>query len=129
LTSKIINMAEKLKDTEDRLLEAMFRSEPVADEGFSDRVVSRIRRRLWVQRLALPVAMLIGGAIAIKPATQLVIAASKLLTVVPQGMLDAPTTWIPQMQDVAFGATLMQAVVLGAMLLAAGLLGTRMLAE
>jgi len=122
-------MAEKLKDAEDRLLEAMFRSEPVADEGFSDRVVSRIRRRLWVQRLALPVAMLVGGAVAIKPATQLVIAASKLLTVVPQGILDAPTTWIPQMQSVAFGATLTQTVVLGAMVLAAGLLGTRMLVE
>jgi hypothetical protein len=59
-------MAEKLKDAEDRLLEAMLRSEPIADEGFSGRVVSRIRRRLWVQRLALPSAMLIGGAIAVK---------------------------------------------------------------
>jgi hypothetical protein len=119
LTSKIINMAEKLKDAEDRLLESMFRSEPVADEGFSRRVVSRIQRRLWIQRLALPVAMLVGGAIAIKPATQLVIAASKLLAIVPQGMLNIPATWIPQMQT----------VVLGAMLLAAVLLGTRMLEE
>jgi hypothetical protein len=129
LTSKIINMAEKLKDAEDRLLEAMLRSEPIADEGFSGRVVSRIRRRLWVQRLALPSAMLIGGAIAVKPATQLVAAASKLLTIVPQGMLDVPTTWIPQVQNVAYGATLTQTVVLGAMVLAAGVLGTRMLIE
>ena len=122
-------MAEKLKDAEDRLLESMFRSEPIADEGFSSRVVARIRRRFWVQRLALPIAMLVGGAIAVKPATQLVAAASKLLTVVPQGILEAPTTWIPQVQNVAFGASLTQTVVLGAMVLAAGVLGTRMLVE
>ncbi len=129
MISKIINMAEKLKDAEDRLLESMFQSEPIADEGFSGRVVARIRRRLWVQRLALPIAMLIGGAIAVKPATQLVAAASKLLAIVPQGMLDVPTTWIPQVQNVAYGASLTQTVVLGAMVLAAGVLGTRMLVE
>ncbi len=119
MTSKIINMAEKLKDAEDRLLESMFRSEPIEDGGFSRRVVTRVRRRLWIQRLALPVAMLVGGVIAIKPATQLVIAASKLLTIVPQGMLSVPATWIPQMQI----------VVLGAMLLGAGLLGVRLLED
>jgi hypothetical protein len=122
-------MAEKLKDAEDRLLESMFRAEKIADDGFSRRVLTRIRRRLWVRRLALPVAMLIGGAIALKPASQLVVAASKVLTVVPQGMLDVPTDWIPQVQTVAFGATLMEIIVLGAMLLVAGLLGTRMLIE
>lgn len=122
-------MAEKLKDAEDRLLETMFQAEQIADDGFSRRVVTRIRRRLWVRRLALPVAMLIGGALAVKPASQLIVAASKLLTVVPQGMLDVPTDWIPQVQTVAFGATLPETIVLGAMLLAAGLLGTRMLIE
>jgi len=112
-------MAEKLKDTEDRLLESMFRSEPIADDGFSRRVVTRIRRRIWVQRLAIPVAILIGGAIAIKPVTQLVIAASQLLTIVPQGMLDLPMAWFPQAQ----------VVVLGAMMLGAALLGIRLLEE
>ena len=119
MTSKIINMAEKLKDAEDRLLESMFRSDPIADDGFSRRVVMRIRRRLWVQRLALPVAIVIGAAVAIKPATQLVIAASKLLAIVPQGTLEIPMTWIPQMQI----------VILGAMLLGAAMLGVRMLEE
>ncbi len=106
-------MAEKLKDAEDRLLESMFRSEPIADDGFSRRVVMRIRRRLWVRRLALPVAMLIGGAIAIKPATQLVIVASKLLTIVPQELLEVPMTWLPQIQLVVLGAMLLGAAVLG----------------
>jgi len=122
-------MVERLKDAEDRLLESMFQSEPIADDGFSNRIVTRIRRRLWIRRLTLPVAILVGGLIAVKPASQLVIAASKLLTVVPQGLLEIPTTWIPQMQTVVFGASVMQMVVLGAMLLAAGLLGTRMLIE
>ena len=80
-------MVEKLQDAEDRLLEAMFRSEPIPDDGFSGRVVTRIRRDIWVRRLALPVAMLIGGAFAVKPASQLLVAGSKLLTVVPQGFL------------------------------------------
>jgi hypothetical protein len=112
-------MAEKLKDAEDRLLESMFRSDPIEDGGFSRRVVMRIRRRLWVQRLALPVAIFIGAAVAIKPATQLVVVVSRLLAVVPEGMLEVPTTWIPQMQI----------VVLGAMLLGAVMLGVRMLEE
>ena len=122
-------MVEKLQDAEDRLLEAMFRSEPIPDDGFSGRVVTRIRRGIWVRRLALPVAMLIGGAFAVKPASQLLVAGSKLLTVVPQGLLDVPAGWIPQMETVVFGASLTQTVILGAMLLAAGLLGTRMLVE
>ena len=129
MTSKIINMVDKLKDAEDRMLESLFQSEPIADDGFSRRVVTRIRRRLWIRRLALPVAMLVGGAVAIKPLSQLVTAVSKLLAVVPQGVLDAPTSWLPQMEAVAFGASLTHMVVLGAMLLAAGLLGTRMLVD
>jgi hypothetical protein len=64
-------MAEKMQDAEDRLLESMFQSDSVADNGFSDRVIHRIRRQMWVRRLALPVAMVTGAAIALKPATQL----------------------------------------------------------
>ena len=71
-------MAEKMKDAEDRLLESMFQSEPVADNGFSDRVVGRIRRQIWVRRLALPLAMLAGAAIALKPATQLFTVGSQI---------------------------------------------------
>ena len=90
MTSKIINMADKLMDAQDRLLESMFKSEPIPDDGFSHRIVNRIRRRIWVRRLALPIAMLVGVVIAIKPASQLAVAASKLLTVVPQDVLLLP---------------------------------------
>ena len=112
-------MAEKLKDAEDRMLESLLQSAPIADDGFSRRVITRIRRRLWVRRLALPVAMFIGGAIAIKPATQILVASSKVLAVFPQGLFEVPVSWIPQMQI----------IVLGAMLLAAAMLGIRMLEE
>jgi hypothetical protein len=72
-----------------------------------------------VRRLALPVALFVGGAIAIKPATQILVASGKIMTVIPQGLLELPAGLIPQMQI----------VVLGAMLLAAGMLGIRMLEE
>ena len=119
MTSKIINMVEKLKDAEDRLLESMFQSESIADDGFSSRIVTRIRRHMWLRRLTLPIAMLVGGSIAIKPITQLSVAVSKLLTVIPMELLETPVAWIPQPQY----------VVLGAMLLVAAMLGVRMLED
>ena len=56
MTSKIINMAEHIKDDADRMLESMFASDPVPDDGFSVRVVRKVRRRIWVRRLTLPIA-------------------------------------------------------------------------
>ncbi len=129
MTSKIINMAEKLRDAEDRMLESLFASEPIADDGFSQRVVGRIRRRIWIRRLALPIAMIVGGAIAIKPASQLVMAASKLLTVVPQDVVVTPAEWLPQVQGIAISGSFVQTAIYGAVLLGVGLLGARMLTE
>jgi hypothetical protein len=125
LTSKIINMAEKLKDAEDRLLESMFAAESIEDDGFSRRVVTRIRRRIWLRRLTLPVAMFIGGAIAIKPASELVIAVSKLLTVVPESVVQVPVDWLPDVQGIAIAGPLVQTVVFGAIVLGVGLFGSR----
>jgi hypothetical protein len=72
-------MAEKLQDSEDRLLASMFRTETVDDDGFSERAIRRIRWQLWVRRLALPGAMLVGTAIAVKPALQLLNIGSQVL--------------------------------------------------
>ena len=123
MTSKIINMAERIKDAEDRLLESMFESQPIADDGFSVRVVRKVRRRLWLRRLALPVAALIGGAISIKPLAGLVTTVANLSTnvpsLVPEELVTATSGLVPQ-------APL---VVLGAMLLAACLIGVRALDE
>ena len=125
MTSKIINMAEKLKDAEDRLLESMFAAESIEDDGFSRRILTHIRRRIWLRRLALPVAMLVGGAIAIKPATELVIAVSKLLTIVPESVVQVPVNWLPNVQSIAIAGPLVQTVVFGAVLLGVGLFGSR----
>lgn len=116
---KIINMAEKIKDADDLLLQSLFASEPVADDGFSKRVVGRIRRQLWLRRVSLPISILIGGAIALQPLSQLTLAVSKLLAVLPVSLLEVPLSWFPQIQY----------VLVGAMLLIAGVLGLRLLEE
>ncbi len=115
-------MAERLKDSEDRKLEALFRSEPLADDGFSGRVVSRVRRRMWVQRLALPIAIGVGAIIAAKPVAQLASLVPKVAAIVPlnlSGLIDLT------IQDFLQGPT----VVLGVILLGAMLMIGRMLEE
>jgi hypothetical protein len=129
LTSKIINMAEKLKDAEDRMLESMFAVEHIADDGFSQRIVTQIRRRIWVRRLALPVGMLVGGIVAFKPAMQLVSVSSTLLSVVPRELLEVPASVLPQVEGATFGMPLMSTIVLSAMVVVAAILGTRLLNE
>ena len=71
MKSNIINMAEKLSDAEDRYLESVFRADAISDNGFSKRVTAKIRRRIWIDRLALPVAAAVGAIFAFHPATKL----------------------------------------------------------
>ena len=113
MTSKIINMADRIKDAEDQLLESMFAAEPIADDGFSVRVVKKIRRRLWLRRLALPVAGLVGGAIAIKPLTDLVTIVASLSTLLPQELFNVTVDFIPQAQTIVLGAMLLGVCLLG----------------
>jgi hypothetical protein len=119
LKSKIINMADKTSDALDRLLASAFAAEPIADDGFSARIVSKIRRRVWVNRLALPVAVLVGLAFAVKPALQLVSALLPILNVVPVEIANAPMQYLPQMQF----------IVLGGMAFAAGVTLLKVLEE
>ena len=119
MKSKIINMAEKTSDNEDRLLESMFRSEPLDDDGFSKKVVARIRRRLWISRLALPVAATLGGAVAFEPAVELARALPTLMNLIPSEAFTMPLQLMPEIQ----------LVVLGGMLLAAGMAFLNMLAK
>ena len=93
------------------------------------RIPGKIRRRIWIRRLALPIAMIVGGAIAIKPAAQLVVAVSKLLTVVPQDVVVAQAEWLPQVQGIAISGSFLQTAIYGAVLLGVGILGARMLTE
>ena len=115
-------MAERLKDSEDLKLEALFRSEPVLDDGFSARIVSRVRRRMWVRRLSLPTAFVIGAIIAAKPLMQIAALVPKVVDIVPLGLtniFDLPLEGMFQ------GPT----IILGIMLLAASLMIGRMLEE
>lgn len=122
MASKIINMAERLKDDADLKLEALFRSEPVRDDGFSARVLVRVRRQMWVRRLSLPIAIAIGAVFAVKPLAQLADSLPKIVGIVPQGLvniIDFPLEGMLQ-------GTI---IVPGIMLLAAMLMIGRMLEE
>ena len=76
-------MVERMKDSEDLKLESLFASESIADNGFSDRVMKQVKRRIWVRRLALPIAFVIGGSIAVKPLAGLVTSLFKLVSALP----------------------------------------------
>ncbi len=104
-------MVNRLKDSEDRLLESLFGSEPVLDNGFSTRVLTRLNRRLWVRRLALPIALLIGTAIAVKPLSQLVMTFSKLLTLIPVDVGGMSMDFIPQTTTVILGGLVLVAMM------------------
>jgi hypothetical protein len=115
-------MADRIRDSEDLKLEALFSSEPVPDDGFSVRVVSRVRRRMWVRRLSLPIAFVVGAAIAVNPLMQLANLVPKVVSIVPQSLInvfDFP------LNDIIQGPT----IILGMMLLAAMMMIGRMLEE
>ena len=112
-------MADKFRDAEDTRLESLFDTGPVADDGFSDRIVGRIRRDIWVRRLTLPLAALVGGAIAWKPAMQIMNAGATLVGAFPQDLVTVPAVTLPQLPLLLLGGTL----------LAIGVLTARMLEE
>lgn len=102
-------MVERMKDAEDRLLESMFASQPVADDGFSNRIVSRINRRLWLRRLTLPIAALIGLVFAFKPLAGVVMALAAVASRLPQSLVDSTAGALPQTQVFVMGAVLLGA--------------------
>ena len=112
-------MADKTSDAVDRLLASAFDAPPIADDGFSDGIISKIRRRIWVNRLALPVAILVGVAFALKPALQLINALLPLLNVMPVELASVPMQFMPQIQ----------LIVMGGMVFAAGITLLKMLEE
>ena len=116
MKSVIINMADRMKDAEDRKLESLFASDAIADDGFSTRIEKRIRRQLWVRRLALPVALLIGGAIAVKPLANLLTALFRFISVLPEnvsGNLGVVSSInLPQMSTIMLGGMLVLVAVM-----------------
>ena len=113
MKSKIINMAEHRMDDEDRRLQDMFRSDPMPDNGFSDRVVRRVRRRLWMRRLLVPVATAAGGLVAVGPASQLL--SSLLAQVGSLAAMPASFSW--NIESLAPGTLLLAAVLVAVRLI------------
>lgn len=108
-------MADRLRDEEDKKLESLFRSDSISDDGFSGRVVSRVRRRMWVRRLSLPIAFVIAIAIGTKPLLQLAEIIPGLLRSIPVeavGIDRLPIGGLPQMSTIIMGAALLATVMM-----------------
>ncbi len=121
MKSKIISMVDKLKDKEDLKLESLFGSEPVRDDGFSVKVVARVRRRIWLRRLTMPTAFVIGAAIAFKPLSGLVVSLASLLKFIPQTLSSnagaLPFEQLPQLSTIWMGGMLIIGVMMASRLL------------
>lgn len=107
MKSKIINMAERIKDEQDRLLESMFESAPIADNEFSGQIVRRIRRKLWIRRITLPAAVLLGGLVAFQPMAALVKGIYQLLSSMPGDVLPSVVGSLPSLQLIVTGALIL----------------------
>ena len=111
MTSKIINMAEHMKDAQDRMLESMFASAPIADDGFSARVVQKVRRKMMLRRLSLPVAVLIGSIVAFKPFSAIIGVAYQLLLQMPDELVASAVASLPTVQFVVTGGLILCAAI------------------
>lgn len=114
-------MVDRLRDKEDLRLDALFKSDPVPDLDFSQLVMKRLRRQMWIRRLTMPMAVFMGGLIAFKPASDLIVTVSKVITAPPIDLtivsVDIPSLsvgWLPQMTTIVFTA----AIALVALILA-----------
>lgn len=108
-------MADRRKDEADQKLGMLFASDPIADNGFSEQVVKRVRHRMWVQRLSMPVAIAVGAAIAAKPLLQLIDAIPDLLAVIPvsiSGLDSVSVSSLPPSSTILLGAMLLGAVLM-----------------
>ena len=111
MTSKIINMAERIKDEQDRLLESMFESAPIADNGFSKQIVRRIRRKLWIRRITLPAAVLIGGLVAFRPVVGLAKGVYQVVASMPIDLVPSLESSLPSLQLIVMGALILFVVM------------------
>ena len=107
MISNIINMADKMSDTEDELLKSMFAAEPIEDDGFSDRIVRKLRVRLWAQRLTLPIAAAIGFAAAIGPLLDLVALIPSITAMIPAGHVLDIESLLPGTQAMFIGGLIL----------------------
>lgn len=66
---------------------------PLEDEGFSAIVLRRIRRRVWLRRAVLGAAVIVGGALALGPLSELSVLIAGLPAVLSEGLIATATNW------------------------------------
>ena len=66
---------------------------PLEDEGFSALVVRRIRRRVWLRRVVLGTAAIVGGVLALGPLSELSVLISGLPVLLSDGLVTVATSW------------------------------------
>ncbi|MDE0052934.1 MAG: hypothetical protein OXP28_08485 [Gammaproteobacteria bacterium] len=73
---------------EERRLSELFQTlnPPLSDDGFSNTVLRRIRRRPWLRHIVLGTAAVVGGAMALGPLFELAVLLS-------EGLVAAATQW------------------------------------
>ncbi len=106
-------MADHLKDNDDLALEALFASAPIADDGFSSRVVRRLRRRTWARRLTMPLAVFLGSTIAAGPLAELIGNLGTLLDALPVNVSTLPVDALPSTYMLIGGGMLLALVLFG----------------
>lgn len=106
-------MAEKIRDEEDRLLETLFASTPIEDNGFSARVAGRIRRKQRFRSVCVSVALVVGSLISLQPAIALLSMLYHLLFDASTGLFAASADRIPSLTMFVAGGVLAALLVLG----------------
>lgn len=96
---------------DDQALKQLFHSERIADAGFSQHIVRRVRARIWLQRLIMPAALLLGGTLAYRPLVDLLGAISALADYIPVNLTELSATAAPPMSTVVTVAALVIAVL------------------
>lgn len=102
-------------DDDDRAIAALFAHPPLADDGFSERVMRRVRRRERVRATVLPLAAVAGAAFAFKPLLSLSTSFALMLQSLLAGAAESATVapvlpvvagWLPwAVLALALGAT------------------------
>lgn len=99
-------MDRQVTPEEERRLSELFQTlaSPLEDEDFSGTVLRRIRRRLWLRRIVLGAAVVVGGALALGPLSELAILVSDGLVVATTHWNDP--AWLAQNQALVITALL-----------------------